>query len=252
MEETAEPCKRAVGDKGMVRIALVEDDSRYVEQLQEYLQKYEVEKKEKLSVTVYADGEDIVTEYDGSFDIILMDVEMMFMDGMTAAEHIRQVDSEVVIIFITNMPQYAIKGYTVDAMDYVLKPISYFAFSQRIDRALVRLKRRTKKYFTMQTKSGIQKLDISGIYYVEVQDHDLIYHTAAGEYRTKGSMKDIQETLEKENFFRCNRCYLINLEYVDSFHNSDVTVAGHMIQVSRSNKKAMLDALNNYMNEVGK
>ena len=102
---------------------------------------------------------------------------------MTAAEKIREHDSEVVIIFITNMPQYAIKGYLVDALDYVLKPVSYFAFSQRIDRALVRMKRRDRKYLTIAVKGGMQKIDISQIYYVEVQDHDLIYYTAAGTFR---------------------------------------------------------------------
>ena len=55
------------------------------------------------------------------------------MDGMSAAEEIRKMDSEVVIIFITNMAQYAIRGYAVDALDYVLKPVSYFAFSQRLN-----------------------------------------------------------------------------------------------------------------------
>ena len=83
-----------------------------------------------------------------------MDIEMRFMDGMTAAEKIREHDSEVVIIFITNMPQYAIKGYLVDALDYVLKPVSYFAFSQRIDRALVRMKKRDRKYLTIAVKGG--------------------------------------------------------------------------------------------------
>ena len=59
---------------------------------------------------------------------------MSAMDGMSAAEEIRKKDSDVVIIFITNMPQYAIRGYAVEALDYVLKPVSYFAFSQRLSK----------------------------------------------------------------------------------------------------------------------
>ena len=125
----------------MIRIALVEDDPAYAEQLTSYLREYEKESKERISVQTFSDGEDIVTEYRADYDIILMDVEMKFMDGMSAAEEIRKMDTEVVIIFITNMPQYAIQGYRVDALDYVLKPVSYFAFTQRIDRALARLMR---------------------------------------------------------------------------------------------------------------
>ena len=58
----------------------------------------------------------------GNFDILIMDIELKFMDGMTAAQHIRKMDSNVIIIFVTNMPQFALKGYQVDALDYVLKP----------------------------------------------------------------------------------------------------------------------------------
>ena len=66
-------------------------------------------------------------------DLILMDIEMTFMDGMSAAEEIRRADPEVLIIFITNSPQYAIKGYAVQALDYILKPLSYYAFCQRMN-----------------------------------------------------------------------------------------------------------------------
>ena len=119
-----------------------------------------------------------------------MDIEMEFMNGLTAAEKIRVKDDEVVIIFITNTPQYAMKGYTVDALDYVLKPLSYFAFSQKIDRALTRLERRKKKYISISIKGGMKKLEIPGIHYVEVRDHDLIYHTDKGTFEKKGWMRE--------------------------------------------------------------
>ena len=237
----------------MIRIALVEDDPAYVEQLTSYLREYEKESKERISVQRFSDGEDIVTGYRADYDIILMDVEMRFMDGMSAAEAIRKMDTEVVIIFITNMPQYAIQGYRVDALDYVLKPVSYFAFTQRIDRALTRLKKRKKKYLTIAVKGGMMKLDLSEICYVEVQDHDLIYHTVYQDYRTKGTMRDAEESLadgmKEERFFRCNRCYLVNLDFVENFQGIDVTVNGDCIQVSRARKKAFLNALNDFMNE---
>ena len=95
----------------MLRIAVVEDDKTYAAQLKEYLVRYGTENNQKKRVALFPDGEDIVTDYSAEFDIILMDVEMTFMDGMTTAERIREKDNEVVIIFITNMPQYAIKGY---------------------------------------------------------------------------------------------------------------------------------------------
>lgn len=236
----------------MLRIAVVEDDKTYAAQLKEYLVRYGTEKNQKISVALFPDGEDIVTDYSAEFDIILMDVEMTFMDGMTTAERIREKDNEVVIIFITNMPQYAIQGYKVDALDYVLKPISYFAFSQRIDHALTRVKKKEATYITVAQKGGKKKLNVDKICYVEVRDHDLIYHSTKGDIVTKSSMKEAEDTLGGTKFFRCNRCYLVNLEYVEDFRGNDVTVASDVIQVSRARKKAFMDALNDYMNEVGR
>lgn len=236
----------------MIRIALVEDDRIYREELMQFLQRYERESGEKFRITTFTDGDEIVDGYACDFDIILMDIVMKYMNGMDAAERIREMDSEVVIIFITNTPQYAMKGYLVDALDYVLKPITYFSFSQRIDRALSRMKKRSKKYLSIPHKGGVKKLDVSQVTYVEVRDHDLIFHTTEADVLSKGTLSDVEQALEQQNFFRCNKCYLVNLEYVEGVQNNDILVAGDLVQVSRAKRKALLDALNDYINEVSK
>lgn len=236
----------------MVRIAMVEDDEIYRSQLEEYIRRYEKESGESFRVSIFTDGAEIADDYRSNYDIILMDIEMRYMDGMTAAERIRVLDAEVVIIFITNMSQYVMKGYTVDAMDYVLKPVTYYAFSQRIERALQRMKRRNKRYVAINNQSGMFKLDISQITYIEVRDHDLVYHTRKGEYTVRGTLAEAEQTLGQRNFFRCNKGYLVNLEYVESVQNYDVQVGDTWLQVSRPKKKALMDALNDYINEVSK
>ena len=85
----------------MIKIAIVEDDVTYSDQLTEYLHRYEVEYTESFDISTFTDGNAIVEGYHSQFDIILMDIEMRFMDGMSAAEIIRGIDKEVVIIFIT-------------------------------------------------------------------------------------------------------------------------------------------------------
>lgn len=236
----------------MVRLAIVEDDKNYAAMLEKYIHRYEDESGEKFLVQRFQDGEDITEDYKCNFDIILMDIEMQFMDGMTAAKKVRSLDEEVVIIFITNMPQFAMQGYEVEALDYVLKPINYFAFSQRIERALGRMKKRTAKYISLNYKGGVQKINVSDIYYIEVQDHDLIYHTKTGQIMVRGTMRELEEKLSDEPFCRCNKAFLANLEYVDGFEDNDILIGGDRIQVSRSKKKEFMDALNDYMNEVSK
>ncbi|MDD4525158.1 MAG: response regulator [Lachnospiraceae bacterium] len=130
------------------------------------------ERKCGLRVLTFTDGDEIAEKYTGEYDIILMDIQMRFMDGMTAAEKIRKVDSDVIIMFLTNRTDYAIRGYQVDALDYVVKPVSYFSFAQKLDRALERVSNRQKSVVVLQTRSGVVKLDPADIYYVESDRHN--------------------------------------------------------------------------------
>ena len=236
----------------MIHIALVEDEEEYRKEFLGYLQRYERESGQRFHISVFSDGDELLIGYKADYDLILMDIAMRFVDGMTAAEQIRRLDTEVVIIFITNNPQYVMKGYAVDALDYVLKPVNYYAFSQRIERAISRMSHRRRRYISVPIKSGIRKLDVSRIVYVEVRDHDLLYHTRDESILTRGTLAEAEALLDAGQFFRCSKCYLVNLEYVDSVQNNDVLLAGECIQVSRARKKDLLDALNNYMNEVSK
>ena len=236
----------------MVRIAVVEDDKNYADKLKKYLAQYQEESGRKLKIEYFEDGEDIAVDYKCEFDIILMDIEMRFMDGMTAAEKIREMDDEVVIIFITNTPQYAMKGYMVDAMDYVLKPLAYYAFSQKIDRAIKRMAKHEEKYLSISVKGGVQKLTVSRITFVEVCDHSLFFHTLDGDFESKGSMNDVENELPEEKFFRCNKCYLVNLDYVDGVRDNDIIIGKELVQVSRSRRKELLNRLNDYMNGVSR
>jgi len=235
----------------MIKIAVVEDDRVYAEQLEEYLRKHEAEYAESFDITTYNDGDAIVSSYQSQFDIILMDIEMKFMDGMSAAEEIRRVDKEVVIIFITNMTQYAIRGYAVEALDYMLKPVSYFAFSQRLNRAISRMKKREQKSLVISVKGGVVRLPVNSIYYIESQGHNLLYHTTSGEYVSSGTLKDAEEALRELHFFRGSKWYLINLQQVQGLGDGFAKLkSGENVPLSRGRKKEFMEALAQHWGEV--
>lgn len=234
----------------MIKIAIVEDEVLYADQLQEYLKKYEEEYRETFEISVFQDGDQIVHHYKAEYDVILMDVEMRFMDGMSAAEEIRKIDTEVVIIFITNMPQYAVRGYEVDALDYVLKPITYFAFAQRLNRAIERIKKRTKRVISVNIKGSQIRMPIESVYYIESQGHTLIFHGVNGEVEAPGTMKEIQEKLRDEHFFRGNKGYLINLAHVDRVVEGCAVVAGEELVLSRGRRKEFMEALAGFWGEA--
>jgi DNA-binding LytR/AlgR family response regulator len=231
-------------------IAVVEDSAQDRAVLDSYLEKYQQEKNCHFQITYFSDGDEIALGYKGGYDLILMDIEMTFLDGMSAAEEIRRADPEVLIIFITNSPQYAIKGYAVQALDYILKPLSYYAFCQRMNHVRELLGRRQKHFLTVPCAGGVQKLDASDIYYVEICDHDLLFHTKQGEVHSTGSMRDVEQKLPPENFFRSSKAYLVNLEHVDGIQDEDAIVNGDRVQISRAKRKAFWAALNHYMGET--
>ena len=115
----------------MIRIALVEDEAEVRAQLQGYVQRHTRQYGTEFAVTEFADGMELLDDYRPVYDVLVLDVEMKHLDGMETARRVRELDKDVIIVFITNMAQYAIGGYAVGALDYVLKPVPYFAFSQQ-------------------------------------------------------------------------------------------------------------------------
>lgn len=236
----------------MIRIAIVEDDINYQKQLMEFLQRFEQDRNVNIEVETFSDGDEFINNYKVQFDIILMDVQMPLMDGMSAAEEIRKVDSKVVIIFITNMTQYAIKGYAVDALDYVLKPITYFSFSERLKKAIDRLENRKAKYITVKVKSGFTRLELTDVFFVESQGHKLIFNTSEGELESSGAMKDLEKELEGYHFFRIHKGYLVNLNHVDGISDHNALVKDQELPISRAKRKLFMKALANLWGEVVK
>ncbi len=237
-------------ERNMVRIAIVEDEEVFAEELAGYLKKYQKESGEEIQVKHYRDGDEITSGYKPQFEMILMDIQMKFMDGMSAAEEIRKVDSEVIIIFITNTPQYAIHGYEVGALDYILKPVSYFAFSQKLNRAIEQIEKRKHTYVTISVKGGILRLDTSDIYYVESYGHNLVYHTRLGDHISAGTMKQAEELLKNLGFSRGNKCYLLNLQHVEGIQDKCAVVKGCRLQISRPRMNMFMQDLTRYWGEM--
>ncbi|WP_201292689.1 LytR/AlgR family response regulator transcription factor [Cellulomonas citrea] len=232
----------------MIRIGIAEDDPASAALLVEYLRRYERGQDEQFQVTTFSDGADVVAGYRPDFDILLLDIEMPRLDGFSAAERIRLLDPDVIIIFITNMRQYAIKGYEVDALSYVVKPVPYFAFAQEIKRSVARLRRRSADYLLLQVDGGLVRLPTDDIVFLESVKHRTMVHTVDGLHSVVAPLKALEAQLEGKHFFRCNSGYLVNLRHVLGVTGSDARlVGGHELLVSRPRKKAFLAAMTDYL-----
>ncbi len=231
----------------MYHIAIVEDETEFREQLKTYLMQYQKEQDIPLKISVFTDGEEILRDYQPIYDIILFDIEMSKVNGMDAAEQVRLMDSDVVLMFITNMANYALRGYEVGALDFVMKPITYYTFSMRFTRAIKRVKQKEQQQILITLPDGVKKLGIQEIYYVEVQNRMLHYHTVSGEYVVRGTMSSVEDGLSSYGFVRCNHWYIVNLMHVSQVRGNVAIVGDHELEISRRNRTAFLKALTQYV-----
>ena len=235
----------------MYKIAIVEDELSYAQTLTKYIEKYGKQNDISFICNHFKNGVHFLEEYDASYDLIFMDIQMPYINGMDTAQKLREIDSQVLLIFITNLSQYAIKGYSVNAFDYVLKPISYHDFAMKISHALRRISATKKEASIMiQATTKTVRVPVDKIRYIEIDGHHLIYHIGPPgnetTYRQYATMKSILDKMEGYDFSRCNNCYLVNLYYVQNISGYTVTVDGYELQISQPRKKEFVSDFKNY------
>lgn len=230
-----------------MKIAIVENNLEEQGQLRLYIERYFSDRGLPLTVECYCDGEEIVLHRSEAFDVIFMDIDMERMGGMEAARVIRQEDSQVILIFVTNMAGFAIEGYSVQALDFLVKPVSDLRMEEELDKVQTILKRRNPGKMALRARDNVYQVPVSSVLYVEVYGRKLRVHQKEGFIEVGGTINHFEHLLRDQAFFRCHHGYLVNMVYVSAIEGSSVLVDGHEVPVSRQRKKAFVQAFTRYL-----
>lgn len=226
-----------------MNIKIVEDEIKQQELLESFLRKALTEKNIPYTLEFFHDGESFLEKYQKPTSIVFMDIQLDGkIDGMEVSRRLRRIDEDVILIFVTNMAQFAVQGYEVDATDFIVKPINFYSFNMKLEKALRILARRTPtKQILFKIENKDVSLSSSDILYIEVVNHDLYLYTLNDKFHIHSSMKKAMHELDGLPFSRCHVSYLVNLSCVKSITKNEVILSnGTSLLMSRSRRKEFL------------
>jgi DNA-binding LytR/AlgR family response regulator len=179
------------------------------------------------------------------YDLMLLDIMMPFITGMSAAKEIRQFDQDVKIIFMTSSPEFAVDSYSVGAFYYLLKPVRKEMLFLLLDKVISESEIKPGDSFLIKSKTGLTRIYLSRLEFAEVIGRTLIYHLNDGSViEAVGSMNELEkELLSRPCFIKTHRSYIINMEQIDTICQREVRMQSRaVVPMSKANSNIVKSA----------
>lgn len=222
-----------------IKIAICDDEYIHRKILLKYIEK--LFPSEPYEALEFSSGENLLGNYPKELDILLLDIQMLGINGLETAKKIRLFDTNVTIIFTTAISDFMQEGYEVRAFRYLLKPIKYNDFSKHLIQCKNEVLNNKEKYISIKEidEGKTIIIPINSILYVEMECRITLIHTDNKIYKTRESIKNFENELKAYSFYRCHRAYLINLSKISSIDKSVVLIKGNEVLVSRYKVKEL-------------
>ncbi len=234
----------------MYQVLLIEDDDAAAAGLADFIARYGAETGARFNVCRHASAVPLIKSR-RSYDLIFMDIDLPGINGMEAAALLRSYDEATPLIFVTNLAQYAVRGYEVDALDFIVKPVSYYHFCMRMDKAMRAIARNRRGSLSIATRHGVRVLSCAEVIYIETKSHDVLYHLADPDeetIRVRGSLSAVEEQLGEGQFVRISVSCLVNMDHIRSMQQGEVRLdTGEVLYASRAKKTAALETFADYL-----
>lgn len=208
-----------------MKIAICDDELVQREFIKESVQRYFNEKAIPVCIQEYESAEELWFQYDmnSDTDIVLLDIQMAGMDGVSLAKKLRGKDEAVAIIFITALTDYIFEGFQVKAINYLLKPYEEEKLYECLDKAVEQCNKQDS-FLLLRVEKEILKIKKDNIIRVESEGHYLNVFTSGQRFRIKRSMKEMESVLVEDNFFKISRSDILNLYSISRITPKEVTL----------------------------
>ena len=228
-----------------MRIAVCDDEELFRIEFKSVLDKVLI--NAEYDIDTFSGGSSLYEAFlKNPFDLVFLDIEMPGIDGITLAKRLRAVSENVQIVFLTSHIEYALEGYEVNALRYLVKPVDMNKLSEVLK--YIQDKKNNSRQIMIKQEGEDIVIDISDIIYMESMDKNVRIVTSKSEYITRYNISDYEEELKNNGFLRIHRGYLISLSKVKKIVKNDVVMDRDIsLPVSRSNIKALKDALYAYV-----
>lgn len=234
----------------MFQIAVVEDEEKHRKNLVDMIKTCSDDIGIECSVKCFKNGMEFITDYKPVYDSVFLDIEMPLLDGMETAKKLRKIDNDVSVVFITNLAQYAIKGYEVDALDFIVKPIQYNSFLLKFKKVVNNMKAKNGSYIVVTSEGVIRRLNVRDIIYIEIIGHFLHYHLHDETLTQYGTIVEADKQMEPYGFFRIYKSYIVNLAHIQEIkHDSVIIDGGQELLLSRFKRKEFLNRFADYLGD---
>lgn len=227
----------------MYRFAVCDDNQEDMEYIEKLIRVWNQSAGYQIRIERFPSGEAFLFAYedDPGFDVLFLDIEMKEISGIDLAQKLRELGSGIQIVFVTGYMEYIAQGYDVEALHYLLKPVTEEKLCGVLNRAMERLKNRERE-LTLATPEGIVRIPLAEIRYLEVMGNYVTIHGRES-CSVKRTLSQLEELLD-ERFYRIHRSYIVNLQLVKKCTRTEVILKDDTaLPLSRRNYEGLNRAM---------
>ena len=229
----------------MFRIAICEDEKVVLDFESSLVSKWAEGRGLALELDSYISAEQFLFESEDKapYDVLIFDIQMKNMNGMELAKKLRARGADAVIIFITGVPDYAIEGYEVGAVRYILKPVKEEVLKSLLDSVWAEQKKKSEDFFVLGQGADLEKISFEKIIYIEARGHYVYLKGSDFEREWKAGFTETAAAFEGKGFFCLRRGLLVNLAHVQRITRTDCILDdGEKLPVARGVYKELNEA----------